>query len=74
MRPNLPIVSLPGVSGGKVLGSLINLEMNSCSSSGVIANFGLQTGVVGGDEGKENDIGVMAIMGGGYVSSSFLRT
>ena len=73
MRPNLPIVSLTGTSGGKLLGTLSNLEMNVCYSYGVIASFGLKTVVFGGGGGKGTDIGVMALMGGGDVSSSLLR-
>ena len=73
MRTNLPIVSLIGTSGGKVLGSLSNLEMNDCSSSGIIANFGLGDGVFGGGGGNGPDIGAMTFMSGGDVSSSLLR-
>ena len=73
MRTNLPIFSLTDTSGGKVLGLLSNLEMNACSSSGFIASFGIGTGVVGGDGGKGTEIAVMALMGGEYVSSSFMR-
>ena len=72
IRTNLPIVSLTGTYGGKVLGSLSNLKMNACSSSGVISSFGLETRVVGGGGGKGTDIGVIILMGGGDVSSSFL--
>ena len=73
MSPNLPIVSLTGTYGGKVPGSLSHLEMSFCSSSGFIASFGIGTGVVGGDGGKGTEISVMTLMGGGYVSSSFMR-
>ena len=52
MRPNLPIVSLAGTYGGKLMGSLSNLEMNAFSYSGVIASSGLGDGVVGGGGGK----------------------
>ena len=52
MRPNLPIFPLIRTSGGKVMGPLRNLEMNNCSSYGVIASFGLRIGVVGGGGGK----------------------
>ena len=44
MRTKLPIVSLIGTYGGKVLGSLSKLEINDCSSSGVIDIFGRGTG------------------------------
>ena len=37
--------------------------MNNFSSSGVIANFGLGTGVVGGGGGNGTDIGVGNLMG-----------
>ena len=47
IRPNLPIFHLIGTSVGKVLGLLSKLKMNDCSSSGVMANFFLGTGVVG---------------------------
>ena len=46
--------------------------MNTCSSSGVISNFGLGTVVVGGGGGNGTNIGVMTLMVGGYVSSLFL--
>ena len=61
-----------GTSGGNILGSLSNLKINACSSSGVVASFGLGTGVVGGGGGQGNEIGVMTLMGGGHVSTSFL--
>ena len=48
MMHNLPIVFLTGNSEEKVLGLLINLEMNACSSSGVISSCGLGTGAVRG--------------------------
>ena len=73
MSPNLPIVSLTGTYGGKVPGSLSHLEMSFCSSSGFIASFGLGSGVVGGSGGKRTKIGVRTLMGGGDVSSSFLK-
>ena len=47
MRTNLPTVSLIGDFGGNVLESLGHLEINDCSFSGVIANFGLGNGVFG---------------------------
>ena len=52
MRPNLPIVFLIGTSGGKVMGSLSKLEIIDCSYSGIIANYGLGTGFVGGGGDK----------------------
>ena len=52
MRPKLPIISFTGTSVGKVLGLLSKLKMNDCSSSGVMANFVLGTGVVGGGGGN----------------------
>ena len=52
MRPNLPIVSLVGTSVGKILGLLINLDMNYCSSYGAIDNFGLGNRIVGGSGGN----------------------
>ena len=59
------------------MGSLSNLKINDCSSSGVIASFGIGTGVVGGSGGKGTDIitniGVITLMGGKYMSSPFLR-
>ena len=69
----MPIVSLTGTFGGNVPGSFINLEMNACSSSGFIARFVLGNGVVGVGEGKGNEIGVITLIGGGVVYSSFLR-
>ena len=47
--------------------------MNACSSSGVIANFGLGTVVVGGAGGNGTNIGVMTLMVGGDVSYLLLR-
>ena len=73
MGPNLPIVYLTGTSRGNLLGLSSNLEMNACSSSGVISNFGLETGVFGGGGGNGTNIGVMTLMGGGDVSFSMLR-
>ena len=69
IMPNLPIVSLTGTSGGKVLGSLSDLEMNAYSSPGVIDSFDIGTRVVGGGGGKGTKIGVITLMGGEYVSS-----
>ena len=48
----MPIVSLIGTSVEKVMGSLSKLEMNDCSYSGFIANFGLGTGFVGDGGGN----------------------
>ena len=47
--------------------------MNAYSSSGVISNFGIWTGVFGGGGGKGTEIGVIILMGGGDVSSSLMR-
>ena len=71
--PNLIIVSSIDTSGRKVLGLLSNLKMNNYYSSGVIANFGLGTGVVGGFGGNGTRTGVRTFLGGVDVSSSFLR-
>ena len=73
MRPNLPIVSFIGYSGGKVLGSLSKLYIKDCYSSGVITNFVLGTGVFGGGVGKQTDISVETLMGGRAISLSSLR-
>ena len=72
MRPNLPIVSLVGTSGGKVLGSLSRLEMNYCSSSGFIASFGLGTGIVDGARGNQTDMCVGTLMAVKSISLSSL--
>ena len=72
MSLNLPIVYFIGGLGGKVLGSLIKLDMKDCSSSRVISNFGLVTAVVCDGVGNRNDISVGTLMGGKAISSTLL--
>ena len=41
--------------------------MEACYYPGVIASFGLGTGVIGGSVGKGTEAGVMKLIGGVYV-------